>query len=47
MVYMFAARNRYFSLILSTVHREPTIEFSRLTEMHKLSRKNADLHVLL
>ena len=42
MVYMFSTRKGYSFLILSAVHRE----FSRLTEMHKLSPKDADLHVL-
>ena len=42
MVYMLSTCERYFSLILSAVHRES----SRLTELHKLSLKDADLHVL-
>ena len=43
MAYMFSARKAYFSIILTVLHREA----SRLTELHKLSRKNADLHALL
>ena len=42
-VYMFPTRKGYFSIILSSVHHES----SRLTKMHKLSRKDTDLHVLL
>ena len=42
MVYMLSTCEGYFSIILSAVH----CEFSRLTEMHKLSRNDADSHVL-
>ena len=40
MVYMLCTCEGYFSIILSAVH----CEFSHLTEMHKLSRKDSDLH---
>ena len=43
MVYMFPTRKGYFSVILITVHHGS----SPKTEMHNLSRKDADLHVLL
>ena len=43
MVYMFSTCKGYFSIILDEIHRESF----RLTEMHKLSLKDADLHVLL
>ena len=43
MVYMFSTCKGYFSVILSALHRESP----RLTELHKLSRKDADLHVLM
>ena len=43
MVYMLSTCEGSFSIILSAVHRE----FSRLTEMHKLSLNDADLHVLM
>ena len=43
MVYMFYTRKGYFSIILGAIHRESF----RLTEMHKLSLKDADLHVSL
>ena len=44
MVYMFSTCTRYFSIILlGAMHRESF----RLTEMHKLSLKDTDLHVLL
>ena len=43
MVYMFSTRKGYFSIILGAIRRE----LFRLTEMHKLSLKDADLHVLL
>ena len=42
MVYMFSTRKVYFSVIVSSVRHES----SRLTEMDKLSRNDADLHVL-
>ena len=43
MVFMLSTYEGYFSIILSTIHRESI----RLTEMHKLSLKDADLHVLM
>ena len=43
MVYMLYTRKGYSSVILSAIHRESF----RLTEMHKLSLKDTDLHVLL
>ena len=43
MVYTFSTRKGYFSIILDEIHRESF----RVTEMHKLSLKDADLHVLL
>ena len=43
MVYMLSTCEGYFSVLLGVMHRE----FSRLTEMHKLSLKDADLHVLM
>ena len=42
MVYMLSTCEGYFSVLLGAMHRE----FSRLTEMHKLSLSGADLHVL-
>ena len=42
MVYMLSTCEGYFSVPLGVMHRE----FSRLTEMHKLSLEDADLHVL-
>ena len=42
MVYMLSTCERYFSVLLGAVHRE----LFRLSEMHKLSLKDADLHVL-
>ena len=42
MVYMLSTCERYFSILLGAVHRE----LFRLSEMHKLSLKDADLHVL-
>ena len=42
MVYMLSTCEGYFSVLLGVMHRE----FSRLTEMHKLSLSGADLHVL-
>ena len=42
MVYMLSTCEGYFSVPLGAMHRE----FSRLTELHKLSLKDADLHVL-
>ena len=42
MAYMFPTCKGYFFIILSAVHRES----SRLTELHKLSRKDTDLHAL-
>ena len=42
MVYRFSTRKGYFSIILGAIHRESF----RLTEMHKLSLKDTDLHVL-
>ena len=41
-VFMLSTCERYFSVLLGVMHRE----FSRLTEMHKLSLSGADLHVL-
>ena len=41
-VYMFPTRKGYFSIILSTVHRDQ----SRLTDLHDLLRKDTDFHVL-
>ena len=38
---MFSTCNGYFSIILSTVHRKSF----RLTELHKLSLEDANLHV--
>ena len=43
MVYMFSTCKGYFSVILSALHRESP----RLTELHKLSLTDADLHVLM
>ena len=43
MFYMLSTCERYFSVLLGAVHRE----LFRLSEMHKLSPKDADLHVLL
>ena len=43
MVYMSSTRKGYFSVILGEIHRESF----RLTEMHKLSLTDADLHVLM
>ena len=43
MVYMFSTCKGYFSIILGAICRESF----RLTGMHKLSPKDADLHVLL
>ena len=43
MVYMLSTRKGYFSVLLRAMHRESI----RLTEMHKLSLKDADLHVLM
>ena len=43
MVYMFATCKGYFSIILGAIRHESF----RLTEMHKLSLKDAGLHVLL
>ena len=43
MVYMFSTRKGYFSIILGAIRRESF----RLTEMNRLSLKDADLHVLL
>ena len=42
MVYMLSTCKGYFPVLLGAMHRE----FSRLTEMHNLSPKDADLHVL-
>ena len=42
MVYMLSTCERYFSVLLGVMHRESF----RLTELHKLSLKDADLHVL-
>ena len=42
MVYMLSTYEGYFSVLLGAMHRQ----FSRLTEMHKLSLNGADLHVL-
>ena len=42
MVYMFSTRKGYLSIILGEIHRESF----RLTELHKLSLTDADLHVL-
>ena len=39
---MFSTRKGYFSIILRAIHRE---SFG-LTEMHKLSLKDADSHIL-
>ena len=38
----FSIHKGYFSIILSAIHHESF----RLTKMHKLSRKDANLHVL-
>ena len=43
MGYMFTTRKGYFSIILGAMH----CESFRLTEVHKLSLKDADLHVLM
>ena len=40
--FSLSLRKEYCSIILSAFH----CNFSRLTQMHKLSRKEADLHVL-
>ena len=42
MVYMFSTCKGYFSIILGAIRRDSF----RLTEMHNLSLKDADLHVL-
>ena len=42
MDYMFPTGKWYLTKFLGAVRRES----SRLTELHKLSRKNSDLHVL-
>ena len=42
MVYMLSTCDGYFSVLLGAMHRES----SRLTELHKLSLKDADLHVV-
>ena len=42
MVYMLSTREGYFSVFLGAMHRESF----RLAELHKLSPKDADLHVL-
>ena len=42
MVYMFSTRKGYLSIILGAIHRESF----RLTEIHKLSLKDTNLHVL-
>ena len=42
MVYMLSTRKGYFSVLLGAMHRE----LFRLAELHKLSLKDADLHVL-
>ena len=44
MVYMFSTRKGYFSIILGEIANRDSF---RLTEMHKLLLKDADLHVLL
>ena len=43
MVYMLSTCEGYFSVLLGVMHRESF----RLTEMHKLSLKDTNLHVLL
>ena len=43
MVYMFSTCKGFVFIILGAIHRESF----RLTEMHKLSPKDADLHVFL
>ena len=43
MVYMLSTRKGYFSVLLGAMHRESF----RLAELHKLSLKDTNLHVLL
>ena len=43
MVYMFSTRKGYFTIILGAISRESF----RLTEMHKLSLKDADLRYFI
>ena len=43
MIYMLSTRKGYFSVLLGAMNRE----FSRLTEMRKLSLNDADLPVFL
>ena len=42
MVHMLSTCEGYFAVLLGAMHRE----LFRLSELHKLSRKDADLHVL-
>ena len=42
MVYMLCTCEGYFSVLLGAMHRESF----RLAELHKLSRQDADLHIL-
>ena len=42
MVYMLSTCEGYFAVLLGAMHRE----LFRLSEMHKISPKDADLHVL-